>query len=446
MKKTVVSLLAALLLAPATMLADGYTQLWKKVEEAAKKDLPRTQIEHLQTISAMAEKEKNYGQMLKAEWNMMYTWGTISRDSLAPQLKRLEQKAASFEQTDPALAAVCYAALGKTCSQRRMRTVNADTLAQVYFKKAMANPAMLAGKKAGDYGPFTVEGRDAAIFGNDLLSLIGYTAEDYKAMHDYYATTPNRNATLLTALDMVKQQAQNSGDIYIQTLEGSRYVASLDSLISLYGDLEACGEVALEKYAFYEGCIDVNVEQRVKLIEESLSRWDKWSRMETLRNAMKMLTYPMFSADISRNVILPEKPFSIRMDVRNTNKLTFTLTRLNTDGSEKRTPENNNDLKALKALAVKGATHTYTRTYTGRKNYETVKDSLVIDGLPVGVYLLEALTENKKVDAERRLLYVTDMYVVHQALPGNKTRVAALSGTTGQPVPGATLYIGKERQ
>lgn len=444
MKKTVVSLLAALLLAPATMLADGYTQLWKKVEEAAKKDLPRTQIEHLQTISAMAEKEKNYGQMLKAEWNMMYTWGTISRDSLAPQLKRLEQKAASFEQTDPALAAVCYAALGKTCSQRRMRTVNADTLASAYFKKAMADPAMLAGKKAGDYVPFTVEGRDAAIFGNDLLSLIGYTAEDYKAMHDYYATTPNRTATMLTALDMVKQQAQNSGDIYIQALEGSRYVASLDSLISLYGDLEACGEVALEKYVFYEGCHDVNVEQRVKLIEESLSRWDKWPRMETLRNAMKMLTYPMFSADISRNVILPEKPFSIRMDVRNTNKLTFTLTRLNTDGSEKRTPENNNDLKALKALAVKGATHTYTRTYTGRKNYETVKDSLVIDGLPVGVYLLEASTENKKVEAERCLLYVTDMYVVHQALPGNKTRVAALSGTTGQPVPGATLYIGKE--
>ena len=194
MKKTVVSLLAALLLAPATMQADGYTQLWKKVEEAAKKDLPRTQIEHLQTISAMAEKEKNYGQMLKAEWNMMYTWGTISRDSLAPQLKRLEQKAASFEQTDPALAAVCYAALGKTCSQRRMRANNTDTLAQAYFKKAMADPAMLASKKAGDYEPFTVEGRDAAIFGNDLLSLIGYTAEDYKAMHDYYATTNRNNA------------------------------------------------------------------------------------------------------------------------------------------------------------------------------------------------------------------------------------------------------------
>ena len=55
MKKTVFFLLAAALLMPVTMMADGYTELWKKVEEAAKKDLPRTQIEHLQTISAKAE-------------------------------------------------------------------------------------------------------------------------------------------------------------------------------------------------------------------------------------------------------------------------------------------------------------------------------------------------------------------------------------------------------
>lgn len=442
MKKTVVSLLAAMLLTPATMLADGYTQLWKKVEEAAKKDLPRTQIEHLQTISAMAEKDKNYGQMLKAEWNMMYTWGTISRDSLAPQLKRLEQKAAGFEQTDPALAAVCYAALGKTCSEWSMRAINADTLAQAYFKKAMANPALLAGKKAGDYEPFTVEGRDASLFGGDLLSLIGYTAEDYKAMHDYYATTQNRTATLLTALDMVKQQAGERGYIEIK-LEGSSYAASLDSLINLYGDLDACGEVALEKYVFYETCIDVNVEQRVKLIEESLSRWGKWPRMERLHNAMKLLTNPMFSVGTNRNVVLPEKPFTVKLTVRNTKELTLKLTRLNTNGREKRTPDNNNDLNALKALAIKGATHTYTRTYTGRKDYELIEDSIVIDGLPVGVYLLEASTENKKMGTERSLMYITDMYVVHQKLPGNKLRVAALSGTTGQPVPGATLYIGK---
>ena len=443
MKKNVFFLLAALLLIPVTMMADGYEQLWKKVEEAAKKDLPRTQIEHLQAISAKAEKEKNYGQMLKAGWQEMYTWGKISQDSLAPQMKRLERKAAAFEQTDPALAAVCYAALGKTCTQRWMRGTGMDTLARTYYDKAMADPAMLAAKKAGDYSPFTVEGRDAALFGGDLLSLIGYTAGAYKAMHGYYVTTTNRTATLLTALDMVKQQAGQSGDIYMRKLEGSRYVASLDSLIRLYGDLDACGEVAMEKYYFCDNCADVEPEQKVRLIEEALSRWGGWPGMDVLRNAMKVLTNPMFRVTLARNVLLPSKPFTVKLDVRNTAKLTLTLTRLNTNGGEIRSPQNDNDLKKLKALAVGGTTQMFTRTFMGHENYETVEDSFVVAGLPVGVYLLEASSENKSIDPDRRLLYVTDMYIAHQMLPGNKLRVAALSGTTGQPVPGAKLYIGK---
>ena len=425
-------------------MADGYEQLWKKVEEAAKKDLPRTQIEHLQAISAKAEKEKNYGQMLKAGWQEMYTWGKISQDSLAPQMKRLERKAAAFEQTDPALAAVCYAALGKTCTQRWMRGTEMDTLARTYYDKAMADPAMLAAKKAGDYSPFAVEGRDAALFGGDLLSLVGYTAGAYKAMHDYYVTTPNRTAVLLTALDMVKQQARESGDSYMRRQEGSRYAASLDSLIRLYGDLDACAEVAMEKYVFYEGCQDVTVEQCVNFINESLARWGEWPRMDRLRNAMKVLTNPMFRATLERNVVLPSKPFTVKLDVRNINRLAVVLTRLNTDGSEKRTPQNSKDLKALKALAVSGTEKAITRNYAAHEAYENVKDSIVVDGLPVGVYLLKVLADNKNLKADYRLLYVTDMYVVHQALPGNKTRVAALSGTTGQPVSGATLYIGKE--
>ena len=432
-----------MLLIPVTMMADGYEQLWKKVEEAAKKDLPRTQIEHLQAISAKAEKEKNYGQMLKAGWQEMYTWGKISQDSLAPQMKRLERKAAAFEQTDPALAAVCYAALGKTCTQRWMRGTEMDTLARTYYDKAMADPAMLAAKKAGDYSPFAVEGRDAALFGGDLLSLVGYTAGAYKAMHDYYVTTPNRTAVLLTALDMVKQQARESGDSYMRRQEGSRYAASLDSLIRLYGDLDACAEVAMEKYVFYEGCQDVTVEQCVNFINESLARWGEWPRMDRLRNAMKLLTNPMFRATLERNVVLPSKPFTVKLDVRNINRLALVLTRLNTDGSEKRTPQNSKDLKALKALAVSGTEKAITRNYTAHEAYENVKDSIVVDGLPVGVYLLKVLADNKNLKADYRLLYVTDMYIAHQKLPGNKLRVAALSGTTGQPVPGAKLYIGK---
>ncbi len=443
MRKAAATLLAIFLLLPAIAMADGYSDLWKKADDAAKKDLPKTQIALLQNIADKAAKEKAYGQMLKAEWQMMYVWSTISPDSLAPQIARLERKAAAFEATDPALAAVCYAALGKSCAWRRVSRSEGDSLMRAYFKKAMANPGLLAQKKAGDYSPFTVEGRNASLFGGDLLSLIGYTAKDYKAMHDYYSTTQNRTATMLTALDMVKQQAEESGDIRVWELEGSRYVASLDSLISLYGDLEACGEVAIARYVFYSSCRDTDAGQCVKLINEYLARWGAWPRMAQLRNSLAQLTNPQFDAFEMPSVVLPGKPFTVKLNVRNIGKLTFTLTRLNTDGGEQRSPNNNNDLKKLKALAVSGTKQTFTRVYTGHKDYETVDDSLLVGGLPVGVYLLEMTADKKGIDTDRALLYVTDLCVVHQKLPDNKLRVAVLNGTTGQPVPGAKLYVWK---
>ena len=205
----------------------------------------------------------------------------------------------------------------------------------------------------------------------------------------------------------------------------------------------------MEKYVFYEGCQDVTVEQCVNFINESLTRWGEWPRMDRLRNAMKLLTNPMFRATLERNVVLPSKPFTVKLDVRNINRLAVVLTRLNTDGSEKRTPQNSKDLKALKALAVSGTEKAITRNYAAHEAYENVTDSIVVDGLPVGVYLLKVLADNKNMKPDYRLLYVTDMYIAHQKLPGNKLRVAALSGTTGQPVPGAKLYIksrsGNER-
>ena len=73
MKKTVVSLLLLLIFLPTVMLADGYTELWNKVYEAAKKDLPKTQLEYLDRIITRAEADRDYGQLLKAEWRSLWT-------------------------------------------------------------------------------------------------------------------------------------------------------------------------------------------------------------------------------------------------------------------------------------------------------------------------------------------------------------------------------------
>ena len=55
MRKTAFLLLTAFMLVPAAMFGDSYSKLWKQVDEAANKDLPKTQIQLLQTIADKAE-------------------------------------------------------------------------------------------------------------------------------------------------------------------------------------------------------------------------------------------------------------------------------------------------------------------------------------------------------------------------------------------------------
>lgn len=438
MKKTIGLLLLIMFLVPRSVMADGYDNMWKKVDEAAGKDQPRTALKHLASISEKAEKEKNYGQLLKAEWQTMMTWGEISRDSLLPQISRMELKAEEYGKTDPALAAVCYAALAKTCAENRWRVEGGDALADEYKVKAMADPALLAQKTTDAYVPFVVKGRDAAIFNDDLLSLVGFTVGAYKEMHGYYATTQNRAATMFTALLQARDEAENSGDLFVRKIEGSRYVATLDSLIRLYGDLPVCAEAAMERYSFMHNC-DVSAKDLVAYANEAIARWGAWPRITTLRNDVKRLENPRFRVEAGRRVFMPGTPVTAHVTLTNIGKLTFTLTRLAVDGTEDGNTEDEKTYERLKAKAVGGAAQTLVRTYEGHAAYEEVEDSVVLGSLPAGVYLLEVTPDKKGIAPGRSLVHVSGLYFVQQELPGDKQRVAVLDAKTGQPVPGARL-------
>ena len=64
MKKFVLITIA--LIMPMFMFGQSYSALWKKVQEAEEKDLPKTQYEVLQQIVKKANKEAQYGQLLTA--------------------------------------------------------------------------------------------------------------------------------------------------------------------------------------------------------------------------------------------------------------------------------------------------------------------------------------------------------------------------------------------
>lgn len=82
-------ILMTMLLTASQLSAQGYDELWKQADEAARKDLPKTQMEIMEKIVKKAQKGKEYGQLLKAQlkyWNLQME---IAPDSLKPVMERV---------------------------------------------------------------------------------------------------------------------------------------------------------------------------------------------------------------------------------------------------------------------------------------------------------------------------------------------------------------------
>lgn len=98
-------------LLPLFANAQTFQQLWNKVGEAAKKDLPQTQLAIIQQIEKKATKEKQYGQLLKAQLRHGILQTDITPDSVDAHVKRMERQYHMFN--DSALKAVYATAIGK---------------------------------------------------------------------------------------------------------------------------------------------------------------------------------------------------------------------------------------------------------------------------------------------------------------------------------------------
>ena len=441
MKKTLLIFIIASILMPFSLFGQGYKDLWKQVEQAAEKDLPKTQISVLNKIVMKAAKEKLYGQLLKAELMKTSRIVEISPDSLEPAIKNLETQALQAEKKDAALAAVYNTILG--CIYRNNGRLDDIEKKNVYFQKAISDPKMLAAHKASEYEPLVESGPDSEIFDNDLLSLIGYETENYQALADYYEQVGNRRAALISSLQAIKQKHE----LRKFKLEGSPYAMALDSLISLYGDLIECGEVAVERYLFMEECSDVLAEEKVNYIDQALAKWGNWKRMNQLRNSRKQLIQPQFAADMESTVVPVLKPITIRIhNVRNIQSIKATVQRVDITGDNDYNltwynQDKDKNFEAVKKKIIAGSKKIYTKTYLGKKAYEKSRDTLTIDPLPAGAYLITFRTDNKNIPEGGMLFYVSDLTLLSQSLPDNKLRMAVVNSTTGQPVAGANIKV-----
>lgn len=439
-RSRLISLVVAMLM-PLAAIADSYTSLWKQFDSAMQKDHPQSALKVLVQITDKAQRERAYGQLLKAQVSIAGCETMMSPDSLLPAIERLkyaEQTAVS--NGDNVLAAVYQSVLGSVYTDNRRLLDDGVAIGKEYYAKSMAHPDALASAYATGYEPFVVDGVDSKYYYDDLLHVIGMRAGDYRTMHDYYASHGKREGALLTALELVKK-SRRAGDE--GRVKKSKYIMSLDSLVRQYGDLLPCGEVAIERYAYMENAEDISAEEKMSYINYALMKWGAWQRMNILRNAQRRLTLPSFHASLGGEIALPGVTRKVMvMGLNNIGQIRITASRLNIDGTTNLDPSNDKDYARLRRHIVStDPVLTDVHNYVGMPAYKTISDTLEIKGLRTGMYLVEVSTDNVSMPVERRLLRVCNLYPVIEMLPGKKCRVAVLNATTGTAVPGAKVDV-----
>ena len=440
MKKFIVFLIV-LTIMPTMMMADGYSKLWKQVEQAAEDELPQDEMKALQEIVKKAKKQHSYGNLLKAELLLNEVMLEISPDSAAVAFRAIETETAAMEGQDPVMAAVYNCVLGKMYREGYSAVNPEASYSEGYdkakecYRKAMSNPALLARHKAGELKPALVEGYHSYIYNHDLLSVIGYETKDFETLHNWYESQGMRAASMMTALQLMKSKSH-----YERNFEKSQYRQQLDSLIEKYGDLKECGEVACERYEHMTDCRDTSTGQVVDYIHEVLDRWGDWPTSQGLRNDLERLTNPSFSAEVETNVQRPGKPTTVKVtSARNFKELTLRITQLDVTAKRNYSIQVEKTYQEMLKKKIAGTERIVKRAYNLPHPYDIVKDTFQIEPLPVGVYMLEFFTDNKDMPVSRSYYYVSALHMLQLSLPNGKQRIVVVDAETGRPVPGAAV-------
>ena len=415
MKKSITLLFVMIM--PIMMFGQSYASLWKKVEAANEKDLPKTEYDLLQKIVKKAEKGHDYGQLLKASLQSAQVMASIAPDSLMPAMEEMKQKCEAT--TDEVLRTVWQTVLWRVSQNNYSLHMNVE---RPELTEELCE--LLAQVKDNTYAPFVIHGVNADIFDNDLLHVIGYeVGYDYDELYSYYNKVGNRRAACIMAA------------------QANRYASKekLDALIHEYEDLPEVGELVLTRY----GQIAYDAKgEKYDYICMALDKWGKsWPRLATLSNNREELTNPQFRLSYDLQVSLPMQSQKVELtDIRNVRDITMTVYKVNIRGDFDESPNYSKGYQKIKPL-LDGVVYEQKHEYTGHQPYEYFEDSMTLEGLPVGVYMVE-FRSSPSTEVIRHLYHVTDVYTIAEDQPGSEgVRYVVVNATTGQPIAGAHLRI-----
>ena len=457
--------------------AQTFDKLWKEVEQAQKKSLPKTVIKLTDEIYQKGEKEKNSAQMLKAYMWRMKTQETLTPDSFYVGLKGLEQWAKQTEQPmDRAilhsLIAGIYAnyaasnqwqlrqrteIVGETPSVD-MREWTANMFVEkvrANIKEALADSVLLLKTSSRNYIPFIELGETSEYYHHDMYHLlasrgieslnqierlgrIGFNdtmpspvKQDIKNIYGNmiaaYKAAGLKEGYILTALNYLEWRRNADRSVMLLKIKAGRrgltedtYLTALNTLKSKFASEPVSAEVYLAQARYA-----IEKEQQInalQLCDEAIRLYPNYRRINAVKNLREEILAPSLNVRAAGQAFPNEE---IKLDVFHKNLDGFTLR-----------------LYREKKL-VKEQHYSVLRP----QDYRTQDTVFTFKAPDLGSYVMRIVPDIRaKRDSESNF-NVTRFKVLTCRLPGNQYEVVALDGQTGHPVPNTkiTLYNNVEK-
>lgn len=441
MKKRLFSVLWILLSVWVGTAAQTYGELWKRVAEAQRKDLPQSALRQVGVIAKKSSREHQYGQLMKARLVEMQLKTSIAPDSLQPAIGRLD--ALARQTKDDALRAVCFAVLAQLYEDNPSLSKQWQTISNDYKKRALAQPQLLARVAAKDYVPLVVERADDDIFNHELLGIIGRELGAWDVLHHYYEQSGNRRAACISALRQLQNEQHRDDDNGANNhkWQNCPYIVRYDSLLRQYADLAEAGEVAISRYDCMSECRDTPIGDLIDYIDSATKQWAAWKRIGELKTHRQRLTNPQLSIQIGQREVLPQQSQQLVLrNIRHVSRVTLRIYQTRLKGNNTLSLGNPNDYKKIKNGLTELTSLRQTKTLTPHRDYEVFADSIMLPPLREGVYMLEVAADHG-IDTQRMLYHVSNLRVMAFGQSNKTIRIVTVNATTGQPVAGASVQI-----
>lgn len=304
---------------------------------------------------------------------------------------------------------------------------------KAYAAKALSAPAHLATIRTDEYTWLVKRGEDSYLFGSDLLSFIGMETESWETLYQYYKTTDNRAAACYTAVQAIVYSEADDADRYARLMDVLR---EYDDLPEVCEAVDAIMTNNLLPLPEGEGLEADNARQEVKyrFLKPYVDRWAGYPHVGRLHNRLEDLRSHLIRIHVNEKEI-PHRPITLKVTRKNATRLTLSIYATGLTGVS-----NNQEIRrTLLKYASLSPLYSKTYEYPAGQPYLTYEETVTIDGLAPGIYLVTIESEHGKGDPQ--LLYVSGLTTLTEFLPGDKMRIVVVDPLTGHPVPYAQVVL-----